>query len=269
MPYLFQASIGPVQAFIASARRTRDLWFGSWLLSELAKAAALRINADGGTLIFPAADSSDLEPDSALNVANKIVALITNEPAQVGNDVQAALTARLNDIWKEAQKTIYGKLDDDKRAEAQLADLVEYQWVALPFDEAQYATTRAALDALLAARKTTRDFAAVTWGGPVPKSSITGQLESVISEAAYPARRDDKVERKRKIDNLFNQYGAGQAERLSAVDLLKRHGRRSQQTQFLSTSHVAALPFLCRFDGVYAEPIETTWLQYLAALPEM
>ena len=40
MEYLFLASIGPVQSFIASARRTRDLWFGSMLLSELAKAAA-------------------------------------------------------------------------------------------------------------------------------------------------------------------------------------------------------------------------------------
>jgi hypothetical protein len=36
-------SLGPVQEFIASARRCRDLWFGSWVLSELAKAAAAGI----------------------------------------------------------------------------------------------------------------------------------------------------------------------------------------------------------------------------------
>jgi CRISPR-associated protein Cmr2 len=41
--HLWIISIGPVQEFIASARRSRDLWFGSWLLSELSKAAALRI----------------------------------------------------------------------------------------------------------------------------------------------------------------------------------------------------------------------------------
>jgi CRISPR-associated protein Cmr2 len=40
MSYLFLVNIGPVQDFIASARRSRDLWYGSWLLSELAKAAA-------------------------------------------------------------------------------------------------------------------------------------------------------------------------------------------------------------------------------------
>src|SRR6266566_344232 len=76
MQYLFLVSIGPVQDFIASARRTRDLWFGSWLLSELSKAAAQEIvNASAGnSLIFPAPhDENLLQPDSQLNVANKIV----------------------------------------------------------------------------------------------------------------------------------------------------------------------------------------------------
>ena len=40
--YLISIAIGPVQDFIASARRSRDLWFGSWLLSELSKTAARR-----------------------------------------------------------------------------------------------------------------------------------------------------------------------------------------------------------------------------------
>lgn len=40
MNYLISIAIGPVQEFIASARRSRDLWFGSWLLSELSKVDA-------------------------------------------------------------------------------------------------------------------------------------------------------------------------------------------------------------------------------------
>jgi len=32
-------TLGPVQAFVAQARRTRDLWAGSWLLSYLAESA--------------------------------------------------------------------------------------------------------------------------------------------------------------------------------------------------------------------------------------
>jgi CRISPR-associated protein Cmr2 len=34
MNYSMVIGVGPVQEFIASARRSRDLWFGSWLLSE-------------------------------------------------------------------------------------------------------------------------------------------------------------------------------------------------------------------------------------------
>jgi CRISPR-associated protein Cmr2 len=35
--HLLQLSVGPVQELIAAAQRTRDLWFGSFLLSEISK----------------------------------------------------------------------------------------------------------------------------------------------------------------------------------------------------------------------------------------
>ena len=41
--YLYVLAVGPIQDFIAAARRTRDLWFGSHLLSEICKAAAKQI----------------------------------------------------------------------------------------------------------------------------------------------------------------------------------------------------------------------------------
>ncbi|MBK8265600.1 MAG: hypothetical protein IPK80_30260 [Nannocystis sp.] len=45
MPALLILTLGPVQDFIAAARRCRDLWFGSWLLSERSKAGAAAIAA--------------------------------------------------------------------------------------------------------------------------------------------------------------------------------------------------------------------------------
>ena len=59
--HLLLISIGPVQDFIAQARRTRDLWFGSHLLSELSRAGSKRIADDGGELIFPALKREDRE----------------------------------------------------------------------------------------------------------------------------------------------------------------------------------------------------------------
>ena len=61
MTYLVAIAIGPVQDFIAAARRCRDLWYGSWLLSEISKAAALELQERGANLIFPAPEQDDLQ----------------------------------------------------------------------------------------------------------------------------------------------------------------------------------------------------------------
>jgi CRISPR-associated protein Cmr2 len=53
--HLLQIAVGPVQEFIAQARRTRDLWYGSHLLSELSRAAARSLHQDPRVvLVFPA-----------------------------------------------------------------------------------------------------------------------------------------------------------------------------------------------------------------------
>ena len=83
--YLINIAIGPVQDFIATARRSRDLWFGSWLLSEISKAAANKIaNGDKDSMIFPAInDLDDLKPGSDFYVVNKITAVIAIEKGDV------------------------------------------------------------------------------------------------------------------------------------------------------------------------------------------
>ena len=53
MKYLIEIAVGPVQEFIASARKLRDLWFGSTLLSELSKCVAKSMQSQGCSLIFP------------------------------------------------------------------------------------------------------------------------------------------------------------------------------------------------------------------------
>src|SRR5260221_1422362 len=75
MKHLMIFSIGPVQDFIAAARRRRDLWYGSWMLSELSRAAAKAVLEQSGELIFPS------DPLTISSVPNKIVATImSNDP---------------------------------------------------------------------------------------------------------------------------------------------------------------------------------------------
>ena len=46
-------ALGPVQGFIADARRTRDLWAGSFLLSWLSGQAMAALQEKGGRIVFP------------------------------------------------------------------------------------------------------------------------------------------------------------------------------------------------------------------------
>ena len=242
MTHLLIVSIGPVQEFIASARRSRDLWFGSWLLSELAKAAALAIVEQDGldNLIFPAPTSlEDLQAGSELNVANKVIAEIQRPAAEVAQQIRDKIWAQLHIIRDQAYKFVNATEFDQENAWKQIDDLPDVYWAALEIpNRHQYHAVRAELEALMAARKVTRNFSAVTWGSPIPKSSLDGMRESVIPEYAYD----------REANLLYQQYGVRPGERLCGVGLLKRHGVRGTNPHFSSTSHLAAWPLLQQID---------------------
>jgi len=268
--YLFLVSIGPVQDFIASARRSRDLHFGSWLLSELAKAVAKEITDLNGenSLIFPAPHNlSLLEPGSELNVANKIFARISGSPQELGKQVQTAITQRLHALKSEAYEKFSGKILEAEAAR-QIDELIEYFWVAVPFKENSYDTVRKHSENLMAARKNTRNFGKVVWENNRAqlKSSIDGQLESVIPGDKYPHPRETGTSKSEKAKLLYIQYGVGPAEHLSGVDLLKRHGVAQPVAYFPSTSHMATKPFLERLNKLSSDKIEEAkrlWTVYI------
>lgn len=254
MRHLFICAIGPVQDFIATARRSRDLWYGSWMLSELSKAAAraLAERYGRGSLVFPAPSTqAALLSASDLNVSNRIVAEVTDAPATVGRAVEEAVRKRLGELSDEALSRVRGEFDRDL-AERQLADLVEYYWVGVEMaGTADYRKARELAEALLAARKATRDFPQFA-GSSNPKSSLDGARESVIPEEGYPSGRDNPQQRARKVAHLYRAYGARRGERLSGIDLVKRLGMRGreQEPRFRSTSHMAAQPFLTMVNRV-------------------
>ena len=262
MQYLLIIQIGPVQEFIATARKSRDLWFGSWLLSELAKAAAheIAIQNELESLIFPWTGSvDDLKVDSELNVGNKIVAVINKPPASFCQEVHASIQKRLRDIREQAYSGIASAYFLRDIAEKQVDDLLEFYWVAVPFENEQaYQKTRITAEQLLAARKATRDFQPVTWGSNAPKSSLDGQRESVIHEEIYPCRTATPEQRKEIAHKLYLQYRVNEGERLCGIGLLKRHGEsKAESKAFFSTSHVAALPLIARLKASDSQAVET------------
>lgn len=244
MNYLFVCAIGPVQEFIATARRSRDLQYGSWMLSELSKAAAKAVADEYGvnSLVFPAPKfPSELEANSALTVANKVLAIIPREPATLGEKVEQAIRERLNELRRKAFSEIEATHFDATLALRQVDDLLEFYWAYLPFKDGKYIKGRNTAEVLLAARKNTRDFEQFS-GKMVPKSSLDASRESAIRKDAYSKDGDQKA----KIEHLYEAFGAHRGERLSGVDLLKRQG--SKGMPFPSTSELAVAPFLKGLD---------------------
>jgi CRISPR-associated protein Cmr2 len=231
--HLYVFAIGPVQDFIASARTSNDLYFGSWLLSELSKAAAKSISNEPHQLIFPAPlQKQDLGPGSALSVANKIVAIVEGHPKDIADQVRQAVNERLKQIYQKTYDEISANVDREL-VEEQIDDLIEFYWASVPYaGEQNYAKARATMEALLAARKNTRDFRQTTGREGIPKSSLDGFRESVL-----PSRSKSMDD-----DEFYAAYHAEPGEALSGIDLLKRWGKAGGAS-FPSTTDVAAMPF--------------------------
>lgn len=127
-PALLEVRLGPVQSFIRSARRTRDLWAASWLLSYLAAAAAwavaLEVGADA--VIFPDLHGQPLVdfwlrralggavegvgelPDAvpaAASFPNRLVALVPAAQAKgVGSRALEAVRGKMDALTAMAEK---------------------------------------------------------------------------------------------------------------------------------------------------------------------
>ncbi len=242
MERLLAIALGPVQEFIATARRTRDLFAGSRLLSEAAACAAKTLAEEVGAenLIFPAPeDEAGLERLAEAGIPNVLLVRVPEgkDPEALG---EAALRAAKNCLLARAEEVFTPRKEHLlwEEALAQVRDLLEGYYAYLPL-KGDYPGARERLMALLAARKNTRDFAPVAWGGPAYKSSLDGARESVLRLPQEGA------------DRLRVRLGLRPGEYLSGPDLLKRWWQTEHG--FLSTTHVAALPF---WEGVRRAGLE-------------
>lgn len=244
--YVLTLSIGPVQGFIASARRSRDLWSGSWLLSEMAKAAAKSLFEVGAQMVFPFVDEATkdrLEPcdrmDDNFSVGNKIQVQVdaVDDAAVRGLVVQAkaAAQSRFETIARQARQDLNAALRDEIW-QMQLNDYLEIQAAWAKITEKGYSDASQRAASALATRKATRDFtpvhAADAWDKRfmLPKSSLDGARETVLLEKANgDADLSDVARRK---------LGLSLSEQLDCVGIMKRLGGNSEQ--FTPVTRVAA-----------------------------
>jgi CRISPR-associated protein Cmr2 len=206
MKYLIAIAIGPVQDFIAAARRTADLYAGSQLLLEVTKTIAMQLEGNGAKLIFPSASSQ--------SGANKILAEVTGDPAELVALVKTAARKYLLCEWEKALSSFSARdAVNQLRATAQIADFLEIYAAWVTLDSNHYQRSRQQVERLLAGRKALRDFAqAAQDDAGIPKSPLDASRASILKnpEDLADATANSKPLRLRK------------AESLDAISLLKR-----------------------------------------------
>src|SRR5690554_1380361 len=122
----FHLTIGPVQSFVAQARRTRDFWAGSFLLSWMAGVAMATVKHQGGQIEFPIPDENFLgalqgnsthEPPQQGSVPNRFKALGAKvdqdfSPQLVVSQLKAAWIALAELVW---ERDLAPALEKDQR----------------------------------------------------------------------------------------------------------------------------------------------------------
>lgn len=239
--HLLRVTVGPVQDFIRQARRTRDLWFGSHILSELARAGARALVEAGAELVFPPLDRGDpeLEPcDGVFRKDGRPVAPLANEllavlpegadPAETARRVREAIFQRWRGIAAEVKRNCPGLLAPgiDRVWQEQIETAPEFlaSWAPLAGD---YAATRRRLGQAIAGRKRLRDFG--QWRHDrhgAPKSNLDGGRVSVLAEV--------------RPKDLVRKYRIARGEQLDAVGLVKRAGGDAEQFPSIATVALAA-----------------------------
>ncbi len=231
--YLINIAVGPVQEFIASARKLKDLWYGSYLLSELSKSVAEALLDQSCELIFPAVDDKTLlRPNSQLNVANKILAVSPNgsDPVELTTLARNAFSNHWEKICREAQSKAPPL--DQELFNKQIEDFGEFFAAWVPYEENKYKKCRTLVEAKLGGRKSLREFNAPAWDGTgLAKSSLDGIREAVITGV-------------RKGDNRSFQLKKG--EHLDVLGVVKRFGpwNNERRPHFDNMAQVAARPYL-------------------------
>lgn len=256
-------SLGPVQAFVARARRTRDLWAGSFLLSYLAGQAMRAVLGPKGRIVFPAVQSSSgdisdelLQAICAANAGDKVssgprIGTLPNrfkaeipagfDPESCVQAVQASWEKIAASVWERFVAPVSGYgLGTPAIWERQVKGFWEVNWVVGPGDD------------LLDRRKNWRSHVPAV--EPGDKCVIMGNLQE-LSGFVRSRDRAGQEDFWRALSRSVPDLDIRPDERLSAVALIKRLfplvaeeaiGWKVRTTGYPSTTYMAAVHWVER-----------------------
>lgn len=213
MKYLLTIALGPVQEFIAAARRTADLSAGSDLLVQIANHVVDFLEQQhNAEMIFPASGQRA--------APNKLLCIVQGEPHKIAHEAKEKALGYLRQVWEETHKEISSEvrnLIDEEIVAWQLKNFLEFYAAWVPLEEEDYSSARARLERILAGRKALRDFKQPYKRVRHPKSPLDPAMDSAFRTEAHgdgfsapsAAQRDPTLRLKPR-------------ETLDAISLIKR-----------------------------------------------
>jgi len=241
MKHLFLFTLGPVQSFIAQARKTQDLFAGSKILSDLIGFAMKQLPQDT-EFVFPTDINASSKP-------NRFVAIVKSEDIQkLGDELKCSVEKE----FYEGKD--FGKLVNDiYDCKDQLKDFLKVYWVAKVFDENRdYPSQYKEIEQLLGAVKNIRYFNQFAEKGR--KCSINGEynVKFYRKNEKEKSRTDQDIQDKKLFDaknkvvgftdyREISQAQLQAGEGLCAVSFLKRVYKSKNTTieSFPSVAEIA------------------------------
>lgn len=236
LKHAFHFTIGPVQGFVAQARRTRDIWAGSYLLSYLAGSAMVAITKLNGTIEFPDVDNDPLiqainkssVPSNKDAPAARIGSLPNRFKATAEDPKKAAEAAKaaIKDVWKKIEQEVWKKFEE--KTNGFVTDETEKIWnrqikIENQWEIAWVVESEGDDGSLLDQRKNLRSHFAEEEHGE--KCTLCGERQA-LSKGEKDSRNDVKKWWKDVADEFNGEKGfhflRDGRERLCAICTIKR-----------------------------------------------
>lgn len=263
-------TIGPVQGFVAQARRTRDLWAGSWLLSYLAESALAAAERAGCDPVIPYRTHQQRGQVTSRSTPvggypNRFeLAFHDSVAAKLGAELASqAFREAWHDIAEAVWKEFVAQVEQQGNGtraiwKRQVENFWELSWViGSPEPGPQ------TLGPLAAARKNFRNVSATD--EPGAKCSLTGTLQEISGHFGHGQRRSQQVFWE-ALRTSLRGLDLKEGERLCAIALIKRlfpkiiesaienvSPELLEQVSWPSTAFIAALPWLKKLEGASLE----------------
>lgn len=256
--YLFLFTIGPVQGFIEQARKTRDLFAGSQILSVLTDAAMNKVDEINGTnsFVFPHKGST--------SKPNRFLAIVSTDDIQAfGDAIEAAVRTKWARLATESfhsaglpeslpifDKALIADLSkqtcleliagQSSIAALQIAEFPDVYWAAIEYDGSDYDSKSRQLEQLLAGVKNVRMFCQLNEEDGSRKCALDGQRTALFYRSGIDVKGKERTPNFLSDESKQAKKLLDPGEALSAVSLVKRH-YEVQDGHFPSTAEIALM----------------------------